>query len=309
MPDPRGQPPLPFAAAVEYERTVLAWAREPLPSTVDARLGLAYGGHPAQRLDLFLPKGLGRAAGAKDAGLPLLVFWHGGGWTNGYREFVHFMAPHVTARGIALAAPSYRLAHEARLPAALYDCESALALIFREAAAWGIAPDRVALAGHSAGGHLAALTALRSRHTLSADQPLTVRADQPLTVRADLPLTVRACLPISAILDLHHPAPPEGSLEERIYTMVLADRDDDTRLSPVCWTRGNHVPFVLSCGANDSARVLRSNQRMLALLARQPAEVELVIEADADHFKTHLALADPGHPWYDRLVRSLSSSP
>ena len=56
-----------------------------------------------------------------------------------------------------------------------------------------------------------------------------------------------------------------------MYTTVLADRDDDARLSPIHWTRGNSVPFVLTCGALDSARVLRSNERMAALLRLQRA--------------------------------------
>jgi arylformamidase len=274
-PDPRGQPLLPFAAAEAYERRVLGWADEALPDDVVAHLAQPFGSHAAQRLDVYLPR---RARGD----VPVLVFWHGGGWTNGWREYVRFMAPHVVRRGIALVAPSYRLVHEARLPAALDDCEAALALVQQQAARWGVAAQRLLLAGHSAGGHLAAMTALRTQ--------------QP----------VAGCLPISAILDLHHPAPPAGSLEERVYTSVLADRDDDARLSPIHWTRGNRVPFVLSCGALDSARVLRSNQRMAALLRLQPGSVELHVEDGADHFATHLALADPGHPWYAKLVQALT---
>ena len=163
--DPRGQPPMPFAAAEAYERTVLEWARRELPDDVHARLAVPFGEQPAQRLDVYTPRA------ARNA--PVLVFWHGGGWTNGYREYVRFMAPHVVRRGIALVAPSYRLVHEARLPAALDDCNAALALLAGEAAAWGLSSEGVYLAGHSAGGHLAAMTALRS------------------------PDPVRGCLPIS----------------------------------------------------------------------------------------------------------------
>ena len=266
---------MPFAAADDYERRVLGWAGEPLPDDVIVHGAQPFGAHAAQRLDVYLPRG------ARD--VPVLVFWHGGGWTNGYREYVRFMAAHVVRLGVALVAPSYRLAHEARLPAALDDCAAALELIERQGMAWGLAPGRMLLSGHSAGGHLAAMTALRH------------------------PERVRACLPISAILDLHHPAPAPGSLEERVYTTVLADRDDDARLSPIHFTRSNRLPFVLTCGELDSARVLRSNQRMLALLRMQPsANVELHIESGADHFATHLALADAGHPWYVRLRRFLT---
>ncbi|MCB2027864.1 MAG: alpha/beta hydrolase fold domain-containing protein, partial [Rhodoferax sp.] len=69
--------------------------------------------------------------------------------------------------------------------------------------AQGGAADRFYLSGHSAGGHLAAMTALRRDRWADAGVP------------ADL---IRGCLPISGIMDLYHPAPTPGSLEERVYT-------------------------------------------------------------------------------------------
>ncbi len=270
-----GQPPLPFEAARVYARTVTAWSRQPLPAAVRAWRGLAYGGHAAHRCDVYAPHDAHAA--------PVLVFWHGGGWTNGYREWVAFMAPHVTRRGLVLVAPSYRLAHQARLPAAFDDCLALLPFLRSHAADWGGAADRLYLSGHSAGGHLAALAALRAGG-------------------------VRGCLPVSAILDLHHPAPPPGSLEERVYTTVLADPDDDAVLSPLQWTRGNTVPFSLTVGEADSERVRRANRRMAALLRLQPAPCELVVEARLDHFATHTVLADGDHPWYGRLQRMVDVS-
>jgi acetyl esterase/lipase len=274
-PEDDGQPPLPFEAARVYARTVTEWGRQPLPPDVTTWRGLAYGEHPAQRLDVYAPRGA-RVA-------PVLVFWHGGGWTNGYREWVAFMAPHVVRRGLVLVAPSYRLVHQARLPAACDDAAAVLPFVRAHAAIWGADAQGLYLSGHSAGGHLAALTALRAGG-------------------------VRGCLPVSAILDLHHPAPPPGSLEERVYTTVLADPDDDAVLSPLHWTRGNTVPFSLTVGEADSERVRRSNRRMAALLRLQPAPSELVVEAGLDHFATHTALADGGHPWYARLQRLVDAT-
>lgn len=278
--DPDQQMPLPFPAAEDYARQVMARAREPLPQDMVVARDLAYGPHRLQRYNLFAP------AGARSA--PVMVFWHGGGWTNGYRDYVSFMAPHVTRLGLVLVAPSYRLAPEHPLPAAFDDCLLALRHVAQHVARWGGDPERLFLAGHSAGGHLAALTALRA-----AD-----RARAGLSEHS-----VRACLPISGIMDLHHPAPAPGSLEERVYTMVLADSGDDAALSPMCWTAGNRLPFVLSCGEADSERVLRSNQRMAALLRLQGAPVSLRLMPGADHFQTHLSLSDPEHPWYRSLAQ------
>ena len=114
---------------------------------------IAYGPHRLHRFNVFAP------ADARHA--PVLVFWHGGGWTNGYRDYQTFMAPHVVRLGMVLVAPSYRLAPEHPLPCAHEDSMALLAELQRCLAQWGGSPEPVFLAGHSAGGHLAALAALR----------------------------------------------------------------------------------------------------------------------------------------------------
>lgn len=276
--DPDNQMPMPFQAAVDYAHTVMAWAQATLPPDVVATRDLAYGEQRLQRYNVFAPRG------ARNA--PVLVFWHGGGWTNGYRDYTTFMAPHVTRLGVVLVAPSYRLAPEHPLPAAFDDGLALLNVLAKDIAALGGAPDRLYLSGHSAGGHLATLVALRSAERRKAGLPEGA---------------IRGCLPISGIMDLYHPAPPPASLEERVYNMVLRDPSEDAVMSPLCWTVGNTMPMLLTHGARDSERVMRSNQRLRALLQLQPAAVNSVVEAGLDHFQTHTMLRDADHPWYTRL--------
>jgi arylformamidase len=274
------QQPLPFEAAQIYEDTVLGWAKDPLPLPgIAVTRDCAFGPHPQQRYDVY------RAEGARNA--PILIFWHGGGWTNGYKEYVAFMARTVVGLGMALVAPGYRLAPEHRLPAAFEDSLAAVAHVIEHAADFGGRGDRIHLAGHSAGAHLAALVTLRRGDAAQAGIP---------------PGAIRACLPVSGIMDLHHPGPAPMSMEERIYTMVLADDADDAVMSPLYWTTENNIPMWLSHGESDSARVIRSNRRMAALLARQPGPSQLHIESGLDHFSTHTSLCDPGAPWYGRLA-------
>ena len=282
--DPDHQPPMPFQAAEDYAVTVMTWAQEALPDDVVVTPDLAYGADRLQRYDVYAPRG------ARNA--PVLVFWHGGGWTNGYRDYVRFMAPHVTRLGMVLVAPSYRLTPAHRMPAPLDDCLSVLASLHRSVGAQGGAADRFYLSGHSAGGHLAAMTALRRDRWADAGVP------------ADL---IRGCLPISGIMDLYHPAPTPGSLEERVYTTVLADGAEDAVMSPMCWSVGNCVPFLLSNGERDSERVMRSNQRLFALLQLQPGPVRHLVRTGRDHFQTHSDLRQGDHPWYADLGRLVAT--
>ena len=86
-----------------------------------------------------------------------------------------------------------------------------------------------------------------------------------------------------------------------VYTHVLKDAVDDGPMSPICWTAGNTVPMFLLHGSKDSVRVMRSNERIEALLKLQPGPVERLVEQGSDHFQTHMGLKNPDHPWYARL--------
>ena len=294
--NPDGQPPMPFKAADNYAQTVMAWAQEPLPAGVTAALDIRYGAHRLHRYNVFYAAG-GRLPNVPNVpNAPVLVFWHGGGWTNGYRDYQTFMVQHVVALGMVLVAPSYRLTPECPLPCAHEDSIALLADLQRRATDWGGAPDRLYLAGHSAGGQLAALAALRQADRAAAGLPDGI---------------VKGCLPISGIMDLHAPDPAPGSLEERVYTTVLRGRDplQDTVQSPLFWTAGNHVPFALTYGENDSPRVIKSNRRMLAMLQAQAAPASGVMEIGRDHFQTHLALRDGGDAWYVRLAAMVAATP
>ena len=270
------QPPLPVPAAEDYARDALDASRGGWPGVAEHR-DIAFGAAPWQRFDLFVPE---RARAAD-----LLVFLHGGGWTNGYKEWCGFMAPALAARGVALAAPTYRLAPDARYPAFLEDTLAALAAIRARAGDFGVNPDRLFLSGHSAGGHIAALAALR--HDLWPDHGLPRRA-------------ILGCLPVSGILDLHHPAPPSGSLEERVYLDVLDRPGDDRVASPLNWLAQLQMPLALTWGERDTERVQRGNEAAARILetCAQPTWTQRYPQ---DHFGTHLMLRDPAHPWYDTL--------
>jgi acetyl esterase/lipase len=275
------QPPLPVPAAVAFSEEALRRSAGGWPNVIEHR-DRTFGPAPWQRYDLFAPS---NAAGPLD----VIVFLHGGGWTNGYKEWCGFMAPAVTAAGALLVAPTYRLAPEFRYPVWLDDSFAALAAIRNDVAAFGGDPDRLFLAGHSAGGTIAALLALRTDRWPEYGLPAKA---------------IRGCAPVSGILDLHHPAPPAGSLEARVYEMVLQDPAQDREASPINWLDALSVPMLLSWGERDTERVRRSNERAAAMLEDTGKRVITRCYAELDHFQTQLALADPAHDWY-RTLREL----
>ncbi len=107
---------------------------------------------------------------SSDPRRPLIVFVHGGGWTFGNVD-THDRCMRLLAieSGAAVLGIDYRLAPEHPFPAALDDTLATLDWLVRDAAAEGLEPARVALAGDSAGANiaLATLIALRDRRRWS----------------------------------------------------------------------------------------------------------------------------------------------
>jgi acetyl esterase/lipase len=85
---------------------------------------------------------------------PMLVSIHGGGWKAGSKDGFSPLLSRLIAAGISWATIDYRLSEEATYPAQVEDCTYALQFIKSKAKEWNLDPDRFALEGHSAGGHL-----------------------------------------------------------------------------------------------------------------------------------------------------------
>ncbi len=95
------------------------------------------------------------------ADLPVLVWFHGGGWVIGGLESHDPLCRLLCDdAGCIVVSVDYRLAPEAKFPAAVEDCVAAWEWVSAHAAELGGDPERVALGGDSAGGNLAAVTAL-----------------------------------------------------------------------------------------------------------------------------------------------------
>jgi alpha/beta hydrolase fold len=107
------QPPL-NPQADRYGLECLARSREALQLTRSS-LDIAYGPSYWQKLDVFGPLD----GGHRD--LPVLVFFHGGGWTHGYKEWCGFMAPAIMAFPALFVSVSYRLLPEVDFPAPMED--------------------------------------------------------------------------------------------------------------------------------------------------------------------------------------------
>lgn len=127
----------------------------PANDAIDVKRDLAYAGtdNPRQKLDLFLPK-----KRATDKPLPAIVFIHGGGWKGGDKGAGAGNVSRFVASGeYAGVSVGYRLTNEAQWPAQINDCKAAIRWIRGNAKEYNLDPDKIAVWGSSAGGHLVSM--------------------------------------------------------------------------------------------------------------------------------------------------------
>jgi acetyl esterase/lipase len=128
-----------------------------ISTNVETRKDIAYCEGPEEesakhKLDLYIPK-------AKP-GAPVLFFIHGGAWKTGDRTQYPPLGNRYAREGFVTVVPSYRLAPKYPHPAQIEDVASAFAWTVRNIGEYGGDTNRIYVAGHSAGGHLAALLSL-----------------------------------------------------------------------------------------------------------------------------------------------------
>ena len=118
--------------------------------------GVAFGTH-GQSLDVWQP------SGGAHRGLPVVIFWYGGGWAHGSRDAYAFAGRAFARRGFIAIVPDYRKVPQVHFPAFLQDGAEAVRWARDHIADYGGDPQRIALAGHSAGAYTAAMLTLDPR--------------------------------------------------------------------------------------------------------------------------------------------------
>lgn len=203
------------------------------------------------KLDLFIPQEI-------NAPTPTIVGLHGGAWIKGNRKNFHRVCRGLAARGYIAVSVSYRLAEVAPFPAQIQDIQAAIRWLKVHASDYQIDPDRIGVAGFSAGGHLAALVATAGNDAEGWEAIGELGSDA--TVKIAFPMAAQSDLETDRIRQVSQSEEQyfyriflSGSLDENPETYKLA--------SPLTHLDGEDPPVFFVCGEKDNPSTKGDNFR------------------------------------------------
>lgn len=233
------------------------------------------------KLHVFLPPG--DAAQNPDASpRGALILFHGGGWVGGKAQAFFWQANYLASKGLVVMSADYRLgeAHGTTPLACVADAKSAVRFVRSNAATWNIDPDRIAVGGGSAGGHIAAGTAMLEGFDDPADpSPET-------TARPD------ALVLWNPVLDTSK----EGFGHRRVG-------DNPAQLSPLHQVAEAMPPTLIFNGTDDKTATLATARAMEAKLTELGGAATVVAYFGETHAFFYLGKGE-GRCFLDTVKRA-----
>ena len=239
-------------------------------------LDLAFGSAPMEQLDFFP---------AEQAGAPLLVFIHGGYWRSLDKSDFTFIVPAYRRAGFNVALTNYTLSPHASVEEITRQQLRALAWLYRRSARLDFDRNRIAIAGHSAGGHLAAMMMAAHWSVFGSDLP------------SDL---IKAGVLMSGLYDLE---PVRHA--EFINTDLKLDKSSALRLSPAWMPQPNAAPFITAVGDLESDEFKRQTA-LIASQWRHGFRREIPLQQE-NHFTICDCFGDESHPLFKASCELISS--
>ncbi len=226
--------------------------------------GEAFGPDARQRLNIWVP-----AKGAKAA--PVLVFFYGGSWKMGDRDFYDFFGRALASEGFVVVIPDYRLTPQVRFPAFVEDAAAAVAWTQHNINKYGGDPAQISVSGHSAGAHLAAM--------LTLDPQWLAKAG----ARSD---AIRSFVGLAGPYDF---LPFTSDASKAAF-----GHEPDPRITqPITFARKDAAPMLLLTGTNDDTVKPRNSHVLAAAQTKLGAAATAKDYPGIDHSQIIQSFARP----------------
>ncbi|HEY8591882.1 MAG TPA: alpha/beta hydrolase [Sphingomicrobium sp.] len=227
--------------------------------------GVPYGTDSRQKLDIWAP-----TRSRKDA-LPVVVFFYGGGWSEGSRADYGFAGAAYASQEFIAVVPDYRLVPQVRFPAFVEDGAAAVRWVHDNIGRYGGDPKRISVAGHSAGAYIGAMLTLDPRFLKAAG--------------AD-PKIIRAAALLAGPYDFY-------PFNESRGRNAFGNWKTPAETQPVNFATRSAPPIFLGHGTADRVVLSRNSKRLAEQLKAAGAEVELRLYPGANHVDLASSLSRP----------------
>lgn len=202
---------------------------------------------------------------------PVLLFVHGGSWDWGDPKHYGFVARSLAPEGFVVALSGYRLGDQGRYPAMLEDTAQAVAWLHANAARYGGNPERIYLAGHSAGAYNVVQVALEPRWLAAEGVP---------------PSAIRAVIGLAGPYDFY-------PFDKDSTRAAFGAAPDPAATQPINHVRPDAPPMLLLTGSNDTTVRPRNTRALAAALEELGVPVEARYYDGFDHSDVLVRLASP----------------
>ena len=229
--------------------------------------GQPYGAGARNKLNIWVPTGT-----KKTDRLPVLIFLYGGGWYSGARDDYGFAGRAFAKRGFVVVIPDYRIVPDGHWPDFLHDSAAAVAWTDAHIANYGGDPDRIALAGHSAGAYNAVMLALDPQWLRAAGSDTSV---------------IRGVAALAGPYDF---APFEKGGRADV---AMGDIRPIERTQPIRFVRIDAPPLWLGHGTADTVVRVRNSQRLAAAMHKVGGSATLREYDGLSHNDLVMALTKP----------------
>ena len=217
--------------------------------------------------------------------LPAVVLIHGGGWKSGNKNQMHCLAQSIASYGYCCFAIEYRLAPEAKYPAAIFDVKNAIKYIKSNSKKFNINPNKIAVLGCSSGGQIAALIGTTNQNLEFED----------LINSNNENASINAIINIDGILSFNHPESKETNAA-RFWL------DCDYKDNPKIWEQASSLNHIDECTSpilfinSDFTRFHAGRDDMINLLIKYKIYFELKTISNSPHSFWFF------HPWFELLI-------
>lgn len=252
---------------------------------IESEHGIIFDPSTGLKLDVYRP------VASVDA--PVVVFFHGGSWTGGKRQWYRFVGTALASRGIVAVIPDYRKYPQVKMAGFMADAARAVTWAHAHAREFGGSASRLFIMGHSSGGHIAGLLATDGRWLQA----------QGMTTRE-----LAGFIGLAGVYDFV-PIPPN---EKDMLGMFGHAPAEQHRAQPIDFVDGDEPPMLLLHGLADKEVEVHNSTSLADTMKAHAKPVTLKLYPGVGHSGLLFALSTPlqgKRPVLDDVVSFIHQAP